>query len=306
MARNHARIVTDIWNDADFLSLTRTAQGMFMALLTQKKITMVGSLDYTPKRWASQAADLTVEDVENALEELEDRRFVLIDRHAEELVVRTFVRHDGGALGGRTRAAMWSAWSALASTALKRLVLNELPEVAWTSDDKGLGAPPELALQLRDTPCDTPSDRASDTPSDNPCDRGRYPSSCFLPPANHQEPSSPQAARAVPEGFREWWAGYPRKVDRADAERAFAKALKRGATLEQLTSSLAAWRKAWEAEDRDKRVIPHAATWLNKDRWADELEEIEAEAEPQNAPDDWNNTIGNLSQPYDEFIRDNP
>lgn len=209
MARNHARILTAIWDDPEFCRLTPGAQRMFMALLTQAKITMVGSLDYVPKRWATQAAGLTVADVETAVTELEDARFVLVDRDVDELVIRTFVEHDGAARSGTQRAAMWSAWTALASPVLARMVLDEIPPYAWeAANDKGLGAPPAEAVALRDTPPattpdtpgDTPSDTASDTPSDAVGDTHRRYQSLKPDPVTGNRPGSADADPSAPDG----------------------------------------------------------------------------------------------------------
>lgn len=69
--------------------------------------------------------------------------------------------------------------------------------------------------------------------------------------------------------FDAWWGMYPRKVAKAEARRAFGKATTR-ATIEQLTAGLARAITAWDAEQRSPEKIPHAATWLNGDRWHDE------------------------------------
>lgn len=72
-----------------------------------------------------------------------------------------------------------------------------------------------------------------------------------------------------PDEFDRWWTGYPRKVDKATARTAYAKARRRvdAVTLtDRLTRQCAVWRR--EGRPRDK--IPHASTWLNRDRWADD------------------------------------
>lgn len=81
--------------------------------------------------------------------------------------------------------------------------------------------------------------------------------------------------------FETWWSRYPRKVDKADASGAFAKACKE-ASVEQLTEGLDRSKAAWDREHRPPDKIPHAATWLNKKRWTDDYE---AGAEPDD--DSW-------------------
>jgi len=65
-----------------------------------------------------------------------------------------------------------------------------------------------------------------------------------------------------PSGFAEFYLAYPRKVGRPSAAKAFAKATKRGATLETIMEGLRRYRFNSDPEFR-----PHPATWLNDDRW---------------------------------------
>ena len=95
MARQHAKLLAAIWSDADFLALPSSAQRLYMLLLSQPKLSIVGCLDYMPARWARLAPDTTPHDVEQAARLLHERHFVVIDSMTEELVIRTLVKHDG-------------------------------------------------------------------------------------------------------------------------------------------------------------------------------------------------------------------
>lgn len=67
--------------------------------------------------------------------------------------------------------------------------------------------------------------------------------------------------------FAEWWALYPRKVGKADARRAWAKAVKASseqAVLDGLKGQLAGLKAS------EERFRPHPATWLRQGRWEDE------------------------------------
>jgi hypothetical protein len=94
MARTHARIQTSIWTDPDFRALDSRPQRAYLLLVSQPQINNCGVLPYVPKRWAKLAADDTLETFEDAISELALERFVLVDDETEELLVRTFVRHD--------------------------------------------------------------------------------------------------------------------------------------------------------------------------------------------------------------------
>ncbi len=68
--------------------------------------------------------------------------------------------------------------------------------------------------------------------------------------------------------FDVFWQSYPRKVGKGAARRAYASALKK-TDPETLLAALKAQLPTMMAQE--ERFIPHAATWLNGERWADEV-----------------------------------
>lgn len=73
-------------------------------------------------------------------------------------------------------------------------------------------------------------------------------------------------------GFDQFWRFYPRRVSRADAEKAWAKLNReeRGAAIAAIQAQLA-WPCFTESPP-DKQ--PHPATWLNGRRWEDEPPQV--------------------------------
>ncbi|GAB3558821.1 hypothetical protein GCM10027405_05610 [Arthrobacter alkaliphilus] len=67
--------------------------------------------------------------------------------------------------------------------------------------------------------------------------------------------------------FDAFWVRYPRKVAKAAAQKAFAKALK-STDVETVMSGVEALRT--EVAGKDQKFTPHPATWLNEGRWDDE------------------------------------
>lgn len=94
MKARYTRWFTSIWSDPDFTALSRAAQGCYFMLGTQPDLSHCGVLPLTMHRWARLAPDTDTESVRAALEELQTNRFVLIDHATEELLIRTFVKHD--------------------------------------------------------------------------------------------------------------------------------------------------------------------------------------------------------------------
>lgn len=95
MPRDHARILIRIWADDDFTALTERAQLYYLRLISQEHINRAGVLDLHPRRWARLATDGGLATCREALRELEQARFIVIDEDTEELLVRSFMRNDG-------------------------------------------------------------------------------------------------------------------------------------------------------------------------------------------------------------------
>lgn len=95
MARDHARILVAIWADPEFRALRADAQRMYLLACSQARLSYAGHMDYLPDRLAKLAVDETPATVANTVRDLEESRFVIVDHETHELLVRTFVRHDG-------------------------------------------------------------------------------------------------------------------------------------------------------------------------------------------------------------------
>lgn len=94
MARSHARVWLSIWADRDFLALPMHAQWLYLALPSQENINHAGVIALSPKRWTTLCADRDPKLVDDALDILIRKRFVVVDRETEQLLVRSFIRSD--------------------------------------------------------------------------------------------------------------------------------------------------------------------------------------------------------------------
>lgn len=149
MARDHGRIYTRIWADPDFRALERDPQRLYLLLISQANLSYCGGLDYIPRRLTSLAADETEETLQDALTTLEKAKFVVADYLMDELLVRSFVRHDGLLGSPNMTKAMLKDRAALLSDHLREAVDCELHR-AFIEDPKAKGwvgfkqAEPEL------------------------------------------------------------------------------------------------------------------------------------------------------------------
>lgn len=104
--------------------------------------------------------------------------------------------------------------------------------------------------------------------------------SLAIVPTNGSSPTA-KKTQSYPDDFELWWQGYPRKIAKADAAKAWKRA-RRSADAETLTTALAASVRAWRAQGRATEHIPHAASWLNGRRWEDQPEtDMPRAAEPK-------------------------
>jgi hypothetical protein len=86
-----------------------------------------------------------------------------------------------------------------------------------------------------------------------------------FPNPNILEPLSPLKGPPFPSEFDRWYSGYPNKVQRGAAERAFPKARKL-ASLETLMAGVERYVACKPAD----RPYQNPATWLNGKGWLDE------------------------------------
>ena len=151
MARAHARILCTIWDDPEFLRLDPEPQRLYMFLLSQANLSHAGLLPLTLKRWASKAAGLTVELLEQQLAVLEAARFIVLDGESEELLIRTFVKNDNIWKQPNMMAAAVSAAQELFSVGLRRVLRDEalrLP-LEQLSDEPSARGGPSVRAQIR-------------------------------------------------------------------------------------------------------------------------------------------------------------
>jgi hypothetical protein len=126
MARTHARIFVAIWSDEDFRQLPVQAQHMFFTALSQPRMSLCGVMDYLPNRLAKLASGATPRSVINAVKRLEDARFVCTDDETGELLIRSFVRHDGLLSQPNVTKSMAKDYNTVLSDSLKAAIDTEL------------------------------------------------------------------------------------------------------------------------------------------------------------------------------------
>lgn len=204
MARDYAQIRTDIWADDHWRTLTPGAQWLYMHLLTAPSLTHAGVADWRPTRIAHLAGHLTAADVRKYAAELEGQRFIVTDDDTEEVLIRSFLRHDGLLQNPNLWKSLGASFGDVYSPALKAGIAREAIRLrdenptGYVSKGGRVVNPwesPALRTLMKsgsDTPIGTPSHTPIGTPSDThypsgsdtPIDRGPHPTPTPTPTPN--------------------------------------------------------------------------------------------------------------------------
>lgn len=139
MSRNYANFSTDIWRPGnDFGDLNMAAQWAYFMLSTQSDISAAGVLSLNIKRWIGRTKDGTREAIVRALQELQAAGKVVYDTDTEELLVRTFVKWDGGYNNRKRRPVIERAARDIESLGLRRVLAVEFAKLELPVEWLGL------------------------------------------------------------------------------------------------------------------------------------------------------------------------
>ena len=135
MARDHARIKVNIWGDPDFLALKASEQHAYFTMMSNRGLSRCGILDNLPSRFTRLAADMTKGRWRAAVDGLEVARFIVTDDTTEELLIRSYVRHDGVLDRVNMGKATGTAFEAVVSDALRHVIGDELARLMRDAPD---------------------------------------------------------------------------------------------------------------------------------------------------------------------------
>lgn len=126
MARKYAQILVSIWSDEDFKALDPEYQHMFFVLVSQPRMNLCGVIDFIPSRIAQASHALTIDDVTQRVKWLDSKRYVVHDADTGELLIRSFIRHDGLLKNPKVTVGMATDYGEVMSSALRDQILKEL------------------------------------------------------------------------------------------------------------------------------------------------------------------------------------
>jgi hypothetical protein len=292
MARDHARINLTIWGDPDFRALPMPAQHLYLVLWTHPDLSYCGAMEWRPGKLSGLTAGWGRADVEYAADCLRARHFIVVDEETEEVLIRSWVRWDGLMKQPRMAVSCITAYGNIGSEVLRRAFVFELrnlrerhPELPCWGDDRiaQVLTHPAVSAKHLPQPEDPWNDLALD-PSlgsglgvDLPQTRvGVYTPSTPAPapapitptPASSAPATPSRATSAADDRFDEFWDLYPKKRDKGHAKKAWKTATKK-TDPQDIIDGLR--RQLPLLTQGDPKFIPYGATWLNGERWADEM-----------------------------------
>lgn len=304
MPRTHAELRIDIWNDDDFRRLTIHAQLLYLQLISSSSLSYAGVADWRAARIAALSADADRTNVELAADELVAEHFIVVDRDTEEVLVRSFFKHDGLLNRPNVTKAMIREFADVASPMLRGVIVHQLNKLrgqfptwkGWGVEEIGrilsreaidpFGMPVFHPVRNpSENPSENPSGNPSGNPFPNPSAKGSQvdpplptpfsllpaPSSP-LPPdrGTHRDDDEHLAQSRFDDAFTEAWAAWPKHENEIGARAAFAGAANR-IGLDGIRDAVIRFGDAYRVAEPEPRFIPNLSRWLNDQRWTDDL-----------------------------------
>ena len=154
MTREYGNVQSLIWRDPEFRRLNTADQWAYLMLTTQPDISSCGVLTVAASRWARYSQDMTEKAVAASLRRLEahSQRYVVIDVDTDELLVRSFVRHDKGYTNIKRLPAITAAAEAIESPILRGSLNLEMANLGVDIHLGNSLSPDELDAVFRSRP----------------------------------------------------------------------------------------------------------------------------------------------------------
>mgnify|MGYP003290485139 CR=1 FL=1 len=131
----------------------------------------------------------------------------------------------------------------------------------------------EAQKLICDTNCDTNSEANSYTNSEansyTNCDTNV---SCLDKNKIRKEKNNNINISKINSDFEYLWSLYPNKKGKAEAFKAYKKAVKNGVTMETVEKGIRSFLEECRIKRTEQRYIPHGSTWFNQERWNDTYE----------------------------------
>ena len=149
MARDYAQIRQDMWLDDNWRGLTPGGQWLYMLLLSDPRLTYAGVTEWHPGRIAQRSRECAGMDVVIAASELSEGHFIVVDEETEEVMIRSFLRHDPLLKNPRLAVTMAKDFGVVASNKIRAAIVWELKRIQKADPDLPAWEKPQVKTVLR-------------------------------------------------------------------------------------------------------------------------------------------------------------
>lgn len=129
MARDRASIRIDMWGDGDWRDLPRPAQHLYMLLLSHPTLSYAGVAEWHPGKLAAMSSGTTAAEIVADAAVLEANGFIVVDPGTDEVLVRSFIKHDGLMKQPKLVVSMTTAYAAVASRKIQLVIAHEVQKM---------------------------------------------------------------------------------------------------------------------------------------------------------------------------------
>lgn len=149
MPREYGQLRHDMWSDDDWLNLTVGAQHLYMTLLGDAGLNYAGVTDWRPGKIAQRAHENSPADTIIAAQELSDAFFLVIDEESEEVLLRSYLRHDPILKNPRLAVTMSKDYATIGSRKIRAALVHELQRLRKEKPDLAAWDKPTVKTILR-------------------------------------------------------------------------------------------------------------------------------------------------------------
>jgi len=141
LPKEYGQLRHDIWSDDDWLNLTVPAQHLYMTLLSDPRLNYCGVTDWRIGKLTQRAAENRPLDTLLAAAELSEAHFIVVDEITEEVMIRSFLRHDPILKNPRLAVTMSKEYGTIGSRKIRAALVFELQKLrkanpAWPAWEK--------------------------------------------------------------------------------------------------------------------------------------------------------------------------
>ena len=273
----YSKVFVKIWHSKDFRTLSGEAKMLFLYLLTSPHRNM-GGFYYLPFLYLCFDIGLDENTVAKAFEELDDRGMAVYDKDAQVVLIKKWFRYNPIENENQAKG-LNKQLAEIPKSKLFETLVNCVKEHCKYTETilKGFDIPfsnPSETLPKPYAKPGTVTGTVTEAGLNNTHAPGGASAQPQNPSAQPADQSGEQRKRAKTqkqeELFARFWAAYPKKRSKGQAEKAWAKLQPDEQLVETMLATLERAKKSEEWRKENGRYIPYPASWLNAKGWEDE------------------------------------